>query len=72
MKDSIMEVSVNFGLNNVSITMFALRHGMTVYHVHEFDKADFLHHVLKWKVKFIAFFFLFITFLSSIFLLFKI
>jgi hypothetical protein len=50
MKDSIMELTVNFGCLCVSFTMYALRHGMTVYHVNKFDEADFIHHVLSFKV----------------------
>jgi hypothetical protein len=45
-----MEFTVNYGVVNVCLTMYALRHGMTVYHLNKFDKADFMLHLLTWKV----------------------
>jgi len=45
-----MVLTVNFGCLSVSFTMYALRHGMTVYHVNKFDEADFMHHLLSFKV----------------------
>jgi hypothetical protein len=50
MKNSIMEFNVNYGSLGVSFTMYALRHGMTVYHVNKFNKADLMQHLLSFKV----------------------
>lgn len=50
MKDSVMEFTVNYGVVNVCLTMYALRHGLTVYHLNKFDKADFMQHLLSSKV----------------------
>jgi hypothetical protein len=45
-----MEFNVNYGIVNVSFAMYALRHGMTVYHVNKFDKADFMRQLQSFKV----------------------
>jgi hypothetical protein len=50
MKDSIMEFTLNYGVLNVCLTMYALRHGLTVYHLKKFNEADFIQHLLLWKV----------------------
>jgi hypothetical protein len=45
-----MEFNVNYGITNVGFTMHALRHGVTVYHINKFEKADLMQNLLTWKV----------------------
>jgi hypothetical protein len=55
MKYSIMEFAVNYGVVNVCLVMYALRNGLTVYHLNKFDKSDFFQNLLRFQVKFLKF-----------------
>lgn len=52
-----MQWTINYGIANVSLAMYGLRHCHTVYHINKFDKVTFFDQLVKFRVsKFVILF----------------
>ncbi|XP_059479512.1 uncharacterized protein LOC132199071 [Neocloeon triangulifer] len=49
LKESIMEFVINYGVVNLCLSMYALRHGLTIYHLNKFKESDYLPALMTYK-----------------------